>query len=78
MAETEVKTSSINEAAFVVARGMSHPSFEWVTDSLCLFSFNCGKAEQLIDEYQKGGLIEAKRYAGVLAHLKSAMFKSRK
>lgn len=73
-----VRTDSINEAAFVVSRGMSHPEFEWVTDKLCLFVFgNSDKAGQLIQEYKEGGTVEAKRFAGNLAHLKTAMFRSK-
>jgi hypothetical protein len=72
------RTDSINEAAFVVARGMSHPGFDWVTDKLCLFTFrDCDEAGRLVNEYKEGGMVEARRYAGTLAHLKAAMFDSR-
>lgn len=72
------RTDSINEAAFAVTRGMSHPDFEWVTDKLCLFIFkDCDEAGKLVNEYKEGGTVEARRYAGTLAHLKSAMFQSK-
>lgn len=73
-----VRTDSINEAAYAVAQGMSHPEFEWATDKLCLFVFVCDEVGGLIDDYRKGGKVEAKVYAGALAHLKSAMFQSKR
>jgi hypothetical protein len=74
-----IRTESINEAAFAVARGMSHPDFEWVTENLCLVVFrDCDKAGALLEEYRGGGTVEARAYAGTLAHLKSAMFQSKK
>jgi hypothetical protein len=72
------RTDSINEAAYAVARGMSHPDFEWVTDKLCLFKFeDCDRAGRLIREFQEGGTVEARRYAGTLASLKASMFQSK-
>lgn len=75
-----VRTDSINEAAYVVAQGMSHPEYEWVTDKLCLFVFKCDKVKvtNLFDEYKEGGKVEAKVYAGALAHLKNEMFQSKR
>ena len=71
------KTDSINEAAFAVTRGLPHPKFEWVTDKLCLFDFKDAKAEVLFSEYKGGGTVEARAFAATLAHLKTAMFRSK-
>lgn len=72
------RTDSINEAAYAVSQGMSRPAFDWVTENLCLFTFSeCDRAGKLIQEYREGGMVEAKRFAGVLANLKTAMFQSK-
>lgn len=72
------RTDSINEAAFAVTRGLPHPSFEWVTDKLCVFEFiEDARADKFFREYKEGGTVEARAFASTLAHLKTAMFRSK-
>lgn len=71
-------TDSINEAAFAVTRGLPHPKFNWVTDKLCVFEFGeDDRANALFKEYNEGGIVGARAFAATLAHLKTAMFKSK-
>lgn len=74
------RTDSINEAAFAVTCGLKHPTFDWVTEKLCVFEFagdDDKRVEQLFADYKRGAKVEARAFASTLAHLKTAMFNSK-